>query len=242
MTDTGADSVTASSEPADLAVYCYYASGTFANGTAVKADHPGKLYLGITTDYTVMTDCYDVETGGGSAGDCPGFFRSWRPDNTNKPVFYASLSVMSSVVNALTAAGIKRSEYYLWEADWDGAGTIPAGYDAAQYRNTTGYDLDVFSAYMWGPLTLPSPGGMKNSFYVTGAQLFTAWDAVDGIGSYHVQVESLEPTGWVLRENATTPVPNFDSMVFPQKTQLRWRVSTLNPNSAWSDWVTVETP
>jgi hypothetical protein len=245
-TEQGADSVTIGNDPSNVAVYAGYVAGDFINYDALVAAHPGKKFIAITPFALSgpKADCLDIEPGDSVPANAPTFFHEWAPLNTNKPIFYASIDNMSDVINALTAAGIKRDQYYLWEAHYDGIDLIPTGYDAAQYKTGT-FDGDVFSAYMWGPLTppvVPAPGGLKNSFYITGAQLFTAWDAVKGVGSYHVQIERLEETGWVLTENSTTPVPNYDSQVYPQKTSLRWRVSTLNPNSAWPEWQVVETP
>ncbi len=145
----GQDSVSPAGMNFGEAVYCGYQggapgyrNGSYSNMSAIKARFPGARYV------CVGTDAIDIEPGLASPSDAPGFVRSWRKDNTNKPVVYASRSQMGSVQSFLS--GIPRSDYYLWVAEWNGGG-IPSGYDAIQNGNTSGYDSDLFEDYMFGP-------------------------------------------------------------------------------------------
>jgi hypothetical protein len=154
----GEDSVNPAGMKPGLDVYCGYKAGApgyqrggFSNMPAIKARFPGKLYL------CVGTDCIDIEPGLATASQAPAFQKAWRKDNTNKPVYYASLSAMPAVKSALTGAGIARSDYYLWVAVWN-HGSIPAGYDAIQNGNAPGFDSDLFEDYMWSTVTPPPPG------------------------------------------------------------------------------------
>lgn len=156
--DTGADSVSPAGMQAGLDVYCYYAAGTFANGTAVKAHFPGKQYMGIVPRLGMgRASCLDVETGDASPSDARTFVAQWQPiaGETDKPVIYANLSTMFAVKAAL--ASFARSKYYLWVAHWTGVPAIPAGYDGVQYASNASEDKDTFMDYMFGPVTPPPP-------------------------------------------------------------------------------------
>lgn len=165
----GQDSVGVTAMSSGLDVYCGYEAGTigYANGgyttmPQVYSHFPGKRYI------SVGRDAIDIEPGLASAGQAPAFFRAWKPVNTNKPVFYADASDMPSVISALTNAGIARSSYYVWVAEWDDNPAIPSGYDAKQYASNNSFDSDSFASYMFGtpvpvnpwPLALGSTGSL----------------------------------------------------------------------------------
>lgn len=157
LIDPGQDSTNPAGMQRGLAVYCGYASGapgyrrgSYSNMSGIKARFPGKLYL------CVGTDCIDIETGLAFPSEGPGFVRQWKKDNTNKPVLYANASTMPAVKSALVSAGIPRSAYYLWVAEWNGGG-IPSGYDAIQNGSNNSFDSDLFQSYMFDPVTPPPP-------------------------------------------------------------------------------------
>lgn len=145
----GQDSVSPSGMNSGLSVYAGYGRGTYANMSAVEARFPGKKYLSVSPYVTVGVDCLDVEPGDAGPGDCAAFVRGWTPVNTVKPVIYANASTMGAVVSDLSGAGIARSSYFLWVAEWDYSSAIPSGFDAKQYASTSGYDSDAFSDYMF---------------------------------------------------------------------------------------------
>jgi len=126
----------------------------------------------------VGVDCLDVEPGDANPSNAPAFVHGWTPVNTNKPVIYANGYNMSAIVSSLSKAGIARSAYYLWLADWDGAPSLPGGYDAKQYQSTSGFDADVFADYMFTappaaiwPLQLGSVGPMVTALQTLLNQL-----------------------------------------------------------------------
>lgn len=154
----GQDSVAVTAMSSGLDVYCGYEAHTigYANGgyttmPQVYSHFPGKKYV------SVGRDCIDIEPGLASAGQAPAFFRAWKKVNTNKPVFYADASDMPSVIAALTNAGIARSSYYVWVAEWNNSSAIPSGYDGKQYASNNSFDSDVFYSYIFGPATPPPP-------------------------------------------------------------------------------------
>lgn len=154
----GEDSVTAADETAS-AFFCFYSAGTFANGTATKARFPGKLYMGITPSIKFIpgADTLDVETGDAVNADAATFVEMAKPPNLNLPGLYTSLDNVPALQAALTARGIGRNRYYLFQADWDDKDSIPAGVDIAQWANTTAYDKDVAYAYVFKAYAPPPP-------------------------------------------------------------------------------------
>lgn len=157
----GQDSVSPGGMQHGQDVYAGYGGFShFSNMGGIHARFPGKRYVVVDT-HVSQVDVYDIEPGGGSASEAPAFFHQWRPVNTNKPVFYASRSQIGSVVAALSSAGIARSRYYLWVAQWDGSSAIPGGYDAKQYGSNASFDSDVFYDYMFGPVKPVNPWPLR---------------------------------------------------------------------------------
>jgi hypothetical protein len=155
----GADSVNAPSEPNDLAFFVFYTAGSFANGTATKQDHPNKLYIGLTPTVADISgaDGCDVEAGDLTNFQVAQFIRGANPPNTNLPVVYTSESNVNSLQSDLTAVGISRGDYYLFQADWDGVGSIPDGCDLAQYQDVGTFDRDSAYAYVFKAYNVPVP-------------------------------------------------------------------------------------
>lgn len=153
----GEDSVNAALETAS-AFLCFYSAGSFANGTATKAKFPGKLYMGITPSIAEIpgADTLDIENGDATNADAPTFVDMAKPPNLNLPGLYTSLSNVPALQAVLTAKGIKRDQYYLFQADWDDKDSVPAGADIAQYENTVPYDKDVAYAYVFNAYA-PAP-------------------------------------------------------------------------------------
>ncbi len=158
----GQDSVGVTAMSPGLAVYCGYEAGTlgYASGgyttmPQVYSVWPGKKYL------SVGRDAIDIEPGLASPGDGPGFVRGAKPPHTSKPVVYCSAGDLGAVIGALQGAGIPRSAYFLWSAHWIGehiCGPSSCGYpqcDGTQYDSNNSFDSDVFSAYMFGPVSDP---------------------------------------------------------------------------------------
>jgi hypothetical protein len=188
----GQDSASVNGLQDGLAVYCGYNAGApgYRNGSVdnyeqVKARFPGAKHLSFGFD------AIDIEPGLAVPGDAPGFVRNWAPLNTSLPVCYADGSQMPEVIRALTSAGIRRNEYFLYLADPDGDPAIPSGYDAKQWEfNGNLYDSDSFYSYMWEPLvalgTLPAPTGFKARGGHTSVA-FT-WTPVGGATGYRIEI------------------------------------------------------
>jgi hypothetical protein len=137
-------------------------SGTVPWSAAEWAAHPGAVRIDqdpAASDRTA--DVLDVESGAATISDCPPWCEAaeanWataRRPGQRKPAVYCSASNVTSVVNALGAAGIK-SGPGLWVADWNltqaeavaiveaGGGPFPV--IGVQYGNRGAYDISVFS-------------------------------------------------------------------------------------------------
>jgi peptidoglycan hydrolase-like protein with peptidoglycan-binding domain len=158
----GADSVAVSGMPAGLAVYAGYNSGHFDNWSALVAwaarNGPGAHLVSITPAVTSGSWCLDVEPGDATPAQTPAFYRLGSAGHAghSKPIFYTSAGDSQAVINALSAAGIPRADYYLWSAHWIGlhiCSPSGCGYpqaDATQYSSNSATDRDVFTAVMFG--------------------------------------------------------------------------------------------
>jgi hypothetical protein len=168
----GEDSVNAALET-NSDFLCFYSAGSFANGTATKAKFPGKLYMGITPSVSEIpgADTLDIENGDATPAQAPTFVINAKPPNLNLPGLYASESNIAAVVSACSNAGIPRSHYYLFQADWNDKDSIPAGIDIAQYENTVPYDKDVAYSYVFKALNTPP----KPPAPTSGNQVGWAW-------------------------------------------------------------------
>lgn len=210
----GEDSVNAAAELPGLDVYCFYTDGRFANGTATKQRFPGKKYVGITPFNADFADCQDIETGDATPADFPAFVRNSKHPNIDKPMAYASLNVMPEVIKAAQDAGIPRSAYYLFVAEWTGVGHIPAGYDATQYASNSGFDSDLFYDYVFGT-PVPSPPPVKQTV---------------------AQIEYYKNGfGWVYETPVKTQPTDPGKILLPYSNKIRVRAT----NGRWSNWVEI---
>jgi hypothetical protein len=171
----GEDSVSVQGMRSGLKVYAGYIAGTFTNYNSVRSAFPGALYVGIVPriGLGVRYDCADVETGDMTPAEAPEAFAEMRGRTINvvRPMFYANGSTMPSVVNALTGAGIMRTEYLLWRADWNGSPSIPAGFDAAQYASNASFDADTFESYCFGSAVVPTPPADPDHIDIDGYEV-----------------------------------------------------------------------
>src|SRR5271170_2981558 len=88
----GQDSINAAVMSHGLDFYGFYTTGSFANGTAVKADNPGKYYVGISPVVFEQTDILDVETGDATPAQIAAHLTlNKNPPNLVKPGYYQSI-------------------------------------------------------------------------------------------------------------------------------------------------------
>lgn len=179
-------------------------SGGIAWDSAMWSAHPGAVRIdqdSVASDGTA--DILDVERGAATPADCGPWakralaaFRAATRPGQRTPGIYCSASNVSSVVNALNAAGVT-SGVGLWIADWNwtqaqavqevlaAAGPFPI--IGAQFADAGNYDIDVFATawldHVSGTPAPPPPGNYH--FSATPHVIINAsWDVVEGAGHY----------------------------------------------------------
>lgn len=143
------DAVTASNMPGDGSLYAYYLNGLYANGTAVKHDDPGKIYVPITVTASLAAQkgwVLDVETGDATASQAVTWVHNYAGAN-NEVTVYCNTSTWPSVRSAFQSAGVGEPSY--WVAEYDNNPVIPAGAVAKQYA-TGGFDKSVVADFWPG--------------------------------------------------------------------------------------------
>jgi len=157
------DAVTVGDLQPGYPAYAGYYNGTYANLTAMRQRFPNAYIVSVSPDGANGSMCIDIEPGDAVPGDAPGFWHNASHGGAIKPWFYGSASWTQSIVNALTAAGIPRSAYFIWSAHYIGAhicGPGSCGYpqaDATQYGSNNAYDTSIVPTYMVGTGPLPPP-------------------------------------------------------------------------------------
>jgi hypothetical protein len=112
---------------------------------------PNAKHLSITVvNPGGVADCVDCEPGGVTYANAGPWVKRMLALGRTRPCVYASMSNMDAVKNSLGAAGLSRSQYRLWVADWTGSAHIPAGYDACQYASNSNYDTSLLSSTFFG--------------------------------------------------------------------------------------------
>jgi putative peptidoglycan binding protein len=113
-----ADSVTVGDLPDGEDAYAGYVSGNFTNVAAIASRFPGKPVLGIAPHADHDADCLDIEKGCAAPSDAAAWVQRQLARGI-KPVLYCSQSGMPAVLAALSAAGIARSQVWLWTAHYN---------------------------------------------------------------------------------------------------------------------------
>jgi hypothetical protein len=116
------DDVNVSLIPADAKYIAAYADGRYQNLAEVKKRFPKARIITIDVRGSYHNgDVLDVEPGDASNADAPAWFRARKgKTSTAKPMLYTSASNIAALQNTMTRAGIKRSEYFIWSAHYNG--------------------------------------------------------------------------------------------------------------------------
>lgn len=138
------DSVTVNEIPSGAQAVAGYVGGSFPTFNSLLRDFPHAKHLSIAVTSHEDADCLDIETGDSTPALAPGWVRRQHARGVKRPVVYANTSTMPAVLQALTEAGIHRSEYRVWTAHYTGAPHIEFGSDATQYDDKAlGRNLDA---------------------------------------------------------------------------------------------------
>ncbi len=145
MTITMYDSVDLSQLPADDGHFMVgaYTAGWFLTFPAAVTRYGRARVLSIAIAARFDADCLDIETGDATPADAPGWVARQHARGVTRPVLYANRSTMPAVQAAMNGAGIARSSYRLWVAQYVYTPMLPAGFDGCQFTDRAlGHNLD----------------------------------------------------------------------------------------------------
>ena len=123
------DSVDISTIPATAEAVAGYTSGHWPTYNALVAKFPHAHHLSIAVNASERARCLDIEPGDATNSQAPGWFRNVADHSQGKPVLYTYASNGQALVNTMSAAGIARSEYFLWLAHFTGTPHICGPHD-----------------------------------------------------------------------------------------------------------------
>jgi hypothetical protein len=82
------------------------------------ARFPRAQRLSIAVNSDENAQCLDIEPGDASPADAPAWVKRQRARGVKRPVVYASVSAMDTVLGELEAHGIDRGEVRIWTAHY----------------------------------------------------------------------------------------------------------------------------
>ena len=146
------DSVNTKEIPPDAQAVAGYVGGYWPTFPTLQLEWPHAHRLSIAVNDRQDAECLDVEQGDAAPDQAPAWVKRQIGRGVWRPVVYASVSQMPSVLRALARDGVSRSEIRVWTAHYTdkqhlcskrcGFGTLNA--DATQYTNhALGRNLDA---------------------------------------------------------------------------------------------------
>jgi hypothetical protein len=171
VTRLGFDGITPASVPAGAAIYLGYVNGSWPSFAALKAQHPGKLYVSISVNATGRAQCLDVEKGDATPQQAPGWVKAQRAAGNHYPIVYCNESTWPTVKAEFTAQNVAAPLYWVarYVADPSKVGVIPAGAIGVQDYDFGGYDRSQMADYIPGldpapvapPVKAPVPSTLE---------------------------------------------------------------------------------
>lgn len=169
------DSVDVSTIPPNPEAVAGYVGGSWPNYNELVAKFPHAHHLSIAVEANEHARCLDVEPLDATNAQAPGWFKSSLADKSQgKAVLYTSASNVQALMDAMSAAGIARSEYYIWSAHYSNehiCGPNVCGYpqaDATQWTDhSQGRNLDqsLVHDYFFGVKPAPTPSPRVDPHY-----------------------------------------------------------------------------
>lgn len=141
------DSVNADSIPIKAKAVAGYIDGNLRSFPGmVRRFYPHAHCVSIGIGVGNLAEVTDVEAGNpiSTPAEVRADFDRKVAHHVYRPCYYANHTDMENIVLP-GLVGIKRNEYRLWLAAWDGDASVPAGYDAHQYSGGVSrpYDLSA---------------------------------------------------------------------------------------------------
>lgn len=148
------DSVAVSAIPSGTRAVAGYTSGFWPTYSGLVRAFPRAYHVSIAISVAHHADCLDVEPGDASPSQSGAWVRADIAAGFKRPCVYANLATMPAVKASL--AGMARSQYLLWDADWTFRPHLDAGYDATQWTDhgPQGQNYDESTA-SYGFLRIP---------------------------------------------------------------------------------------
>jgi len=112
------DSVDVPEIPANAEAVAGYTSGLFPTFPVLQQQFQNAKRLSIAVTSSNDAECLDVEPGDAEPRDAPAWVRRQKERGVRKPVVYASLSTMPTILSVLAQNGISRGEVRLWSAHY----------------------------------------------------------------------------------------------------------------------------
>jgi hypothetical protein len=243
--------------PENANLVLFYGNGRYANEDKLRESHPGAQLIGCDVNGSAPSmTVLDYEAGD---VDSPETAVNWVKDKLqvfgaeSQPTWYSSQSDYVTLASAAHLAGFTPGEDLFHIIAAPGASPeliaswakVPGVVGVQNKWGTdTGYDVTQVFAGGWqrtAPLLTGVPAGLLVAPSTQTARAVLRWSAPDhrsARGYYSVQVERLDPKGWVLCEDFRTADDSVAlSDLFP-RTIYRWRASDGN----WSGWQQFVTP
>lgn len=114
------DSIIVDRIPLDAAAVAGYVNGRWPTFPVLARTHPHARRLSIAVTAFADADCLDVEKGDATPAEAPAWVLRQHARGVKRPVVYTSLSQAKTVLAALNAHGINRSQVRLWTAHYTG--------------------------------------------------------------------------------------------------------------------------
>ena len=144
------DSVDVNTIPSDSQAVAGYVGGKWPTFSELLVKFPHAKHLSIAVNSGEDAMALDVEAGDATVEDINVWVRRQHSRGLKAPIIYASLSVMSSILETLKSNDIARDEVRLFVADYTKVAHIPAGFDACQWTDRAlGRNLDESLCEPW---------------------------------------------------------------------------------------------
>lgn len=136
------DSVTLTEIPANAQAVAGYVNGRWPTYKQLIVKWPYAQRVSVAVTAEVDADCLDIENGDATPAQAPAWVRRQQARGLVRPIVYADLSTMPTVLGTLAASGISRSRVRVWTAHYThvphrcGTGCgLKTTADATQYTN-----------------------------------------------------------------------------------------------------------
>jgi hypothetical protein len=155
------DSVDLNQFPSNPEAVAGYVGGLWPTESPLVLKFPHARHKSVAVNASEDADILDIENGDAVPADAPAWFNRQKARGAHLPGFYADLSTMPSVIDALNRAGIARNEYTLWLAHYTGvqpAAPFELGVDAVQFTDHSmdrNLDQSVTIDSFWGTSAPP---------------------------------------------------------------------------------------